>query len=530
MTFHNELGTTDAHTAYRQVFPNAAARTGDAGSYSADDVTNRIKALQDDTKAEYVLTNNAPVTWTPLAGGGGGEANTTSNQGGGEGLALAKSGVDLPFKTITAGTNITLTPSADELEISAAGGNGGGGVALDVDGGNDLLWDSAIPDPTGLGLLRVRRNTTGAEATLLKGPDQVVDSPQEGTSVLVSGGVGSDQSAGTTANGTDGGFVVVGAGFGRGGNGSDAQGATPAGNGGQGGTHSFGGAPGGAGGAGDGVTQGGTGGPGGQGFFLGGNGGVGADATASAPGNSGGTGAQTSYFGGDGGAGGNGSAAQVPGDGGFGGVAVVRGGHGGASGGPAGGGSGTGGIGGDVQLLSGDAGIGTGGGTDGDAGDVLVDCGNPYGGGAGTLRMATSGAAAVESGGGDTPWNHNGRRVIGLGIIGSVQTVANTITDIGTFPTTSNNTSFVIDGTVVARRSDGERKAWVFSALANRGAGAGTAVVDSLDILNTPQESSALPWTLVADDNGFGTLRFRGNPNEVATIKWSIQARVHEVS
>ena len=53
-----------------------------------------------------------------------GEINDSSNSGGGEGLALAKSGVDLPFKSIVAGANITLNSSATELEIvsTAVGG------------------------------------------------------------------------------------------------------------------------------------------------------------------------------------------------------------------------------------------------------------------------------------------------------------------------------------------------------------------------------------------------------------------------
>ena len=59
------------------------------------------------------------------SGGGGGESNTSSNSGAGAGLVLAKSGVDLPFRSIVAGTNITLTPSATELLIDAAGGGGG---------------------------------------------------------------------------------------------------------------------------------------------------------------------------------------------------------------------------------------------------------------------------------------------------------------------------------------------------------------------------------------------------------------------
>ena len=52
----------------------------------------------------------------------GGEINTSSNSGTGEGLALAKSGSDLPFKSLTAGTGITLTSAANELQISSAGG------------------------------------------------------------------------------------------------------------------------------------------------------------------------------------------------------------------------------------------------------------------------------------------------------------------------------------------------------------------------------------------------------------------------
>ena len=51
-----------------------------------------------------------------------GEVNTSSNSGAGEGLALAKSGSNLPFKSITAGTGITLTSAANELQISSAGG------------------------------------------------------------------------------------------------------------------------------------------------------------------------------------------------------------------------------------------------------------------------------------------------------------------------------------------------------------------------------------------------------------------------
>lgn len=63
------------------------------------------------------------ITFTPTGGGGSGESNTTSNVGTGEGqLAKAKDGVNLPFKTIKAGANVTITNDADEVVIAAAGG------------------------------------------------------------------------------------------------------------------------------------------------------------------------------------------------------------------------------------------------------------------------------------------------------------------------------------------------------------------------------------------------------------------------
>lgn len=55
-------------------------------------------------------------------GTGTGEANTSSNAGSGTGLAKAKSGVDLPFKSLLAGTGISLSSATNEVTISATGG------------------------------------------------------------------------------------------------------------------------------------------------------------------------------------------------------------------------------------------------------------------------------------------------------------------------------------------------------------------------------------------------------------------------
>ena len=62
-------------------------------------------------------------------GGGGGEANTGSSLGTGLNIFDSKSGVDLRFNTIAAGTNVTLSTSTQDntIVISSSGGGGGGG-------------------------------------------------------------------------------------------------------------------------------------------------------------------------------------------------------------------------------------------------------------------------------------------------------------------------------------------------------------------------------------------------------------------
>jgi hypothetical protein len=60
---HSELIPEEVHAPYRQIFANAAARTGDATVY---DVANDLykKAYQLDTGEEYVLTGIGPTVWT----------------------------------------------------------------------------------------------------------------------------------------------------------------------------------------------------------------------------------------------------------------------------------------------------------------------------------------------------------------------------------------------------------------------------------------------------------------------------------
>jgi len=56
--------------------------------------------------------------WELSPFGGGGEANTSSNVGVGAGLALAKVGVDLPFKSLIATPPIIITVNPTDLTFS----------------------------------------------------------------------------------------------------------------------------------------------------------------------------------------------------------------------------------------------------------------------------------------------------------------------------------------------------------------------------------------------------------------------------
>tara|TARA_R110000822_G_scaffold37030_3_gene103920 strand:- start:2620 stop:3327 length:708 start_codon:yes stop_codon:yes gene_type:complete len=81
-----------------------------------------IGNLQEVIKYLNVFILQGSSVGFPTGGGGGtGEANTGSNVGAGDGVFKQKTGVDLEFKTLIGGTNVTITNNANDLTINASG-------------------------------------------------------------------------------------------------------------------------------------------------------------------------------------------------------------------------------------------------------------------------------------------------------------------------------------------------------------------------------------------------------------------------
>lgn len=96
----------------------------------------KTSVINDATKNFVVGGTNINVVYDNIndelvinaTGSAAGEANTASNVGTGSGVFKQKTGVDLEFKTLTAGSNITITPGANDLVISSTA-SGSGDVA-----------------------------------------------------------------------------------------------------------------------------------------------------------------------------------------------------------------------------------------------------------------------------------------------------------------------------------------------------------------------------------------------------------------
>lgn len=99
-------------------------------------------------------------------GGGSGEANTASNVGAGTGIYKEKVGVDLRLKSLLAGSNITITPGTNDITISAAA-SGETNTASNVGSGVGIFKQKTLAD------LEFKTLTAGSNVTLTESADEI---------------------------------------------------------------------------------------------------------------------------------------------------------------------------------------------------------------------------------------------------------------------------------------------------------------------------------------------------------------------
>jgi len=81
------------------------------------------------------------TSWVSNASG---ENNTASNLGSGTGVFGAKVGVDLRFKSLIAGTNVTISNTSNDITINATGGGGGTGYQTVQNSGTSLTQRTTV--------------------------------------------------------------------------------------------------------------------------------------------------------------------------------------------------------------------------------------------------------------------------------------------------------------------------------------------------------------------------------------------------
>ena len=124
---------------------------------------------------------------------GSGESNTSSNTGAGNQLAKAKAGVDLPFRTLTSGDNVTMVTNTNDVTISVVSipSNDVTGILALDNGGTGGSSASTARTSLGLGSIATQDSNnvsiTGGSVTGIT--DLVVADGGTGVSTITDGGV-----------------------------------------------------------------------------------------------------------------------------------------------------------------------------------------------------------------------------------------------------------------------------------------------------------------------------------------------------
>lgn len=90
-------------------------------------------------------TAGSGLAWTTISSSG--EANTASNVGSGNPVFYQKAGVDLEFRSLVAGSNITIASSNTELTISSSGGGSGAAATFERKLEGEVYTGTLLPIP-----------------------------------------------------------------------------------------------------------------------------------------------------------------------------------------------------------------------------------------------------------------------------------------------------------------------------------------------------------------------------------------------
>jgi len=125
-----------------------------------------------------------------------GETNTMSNVGVGAGVFKQKSGVDFELRTILAGTNITVVQNSDDITISSAAGAGEANTASNIGVGNEVFKQKSGVD------LEFRSLVGGSDISITTNSNDLTIA-YNGTAVQTASSVGAGAGVFKQKTGTD---------------------------------------------------------------------------------------------------------------------------------------------------------------------------------------------------------------------------------------------------------------------------------------------------------------------------------------
>jgi hypothetical protein len=142
------VGTTDTQTLTNKTLTVPIVTPYIVSELPAAGTAGRLSIVTDSNNgtctsgggSTVVLCRDNGSAWAAVsAAGGSGETNTSSNTGAGAQLAKAKSGVDLPFRTLTSSdSTLQVTQNADTVDLIAGAALANTGLANDFTAANSV--------------------------------------------------------------------------------------------------------------------------------------------------------------------------------------------------------------------------------------------------------------------------------------------------------------------------------------------------------------------------------------------------------